>query len=185
MYAGIHHYSILHDIRELMIVGREWYRPSAAGPCSCARLHRDYTSYTTKFSIAARPYTSPVCGHTAPKELVAVAVSVAGQLQTPPPSIERSFQVYLTQRTVQLKLRHSNSNAIPKCRSGRPDIRSFSLVTPATPTRNLPPHSHSSYRRQFLRLAQRRPVRQATTWTRTTSVRFTLRLTYPVLEGRL
>jgi len=138
MYAGIHHYSILHDVRELTIVGREWYRPSTAGQCSCARLHRDYTSYTTTFSIAARPYASPVCGHTAPKELVAVSVSVAGQLQTPPPSIERSFQVYLTQRTVQLKRRHSNSNAILKCRSGRPDIRSFSLITPETPTHNTP-----------------------------------------------
>jgi len=136
MYAGIHHYSILHDIRELMIVGREWYRPSAAGPCSCARLHRDYTSYTTTFSIAARPYTSPVCGHTAPKELVAVAVSVAGQLQTPPPSIERSFQVYLTQRTVQLKRRHSNSNAIPECRSGRP--------TSARSHESSPQHPHAT-----------------------------------------
>jgi len=118
------------------IVGREWCRPSAAG--SCARLHRDYTTYTTTCSIAARPYTTPACGHAAPKELVAVAVSVVGQFQTPPPSIERLFQDYLTQRTIQLKRRHSNSNAIPECRSGPPDTHSSSLVTPATPTRNPP-----------------------------------------------
>jgi len=120
-------------------------RSSAAGQAKqagqCAPPHRDCTTYTTTCSIAARPYTSPVCGHTAPKDLVAAAVTVAGQLQAPPPSIERPFHVYLTQRTIQLKRRHPNSNTIPKCRSGPPDIPSFSLVTPATPTRN-PPSEH-------------------------------------------
>jgi len=152
---------------------------------------RDCTTNTTTRSIVARPYTGPVCGHTVPKELVAVAVAIAAQLQTPPPSIERPFQVYLTQRTTQLKRRHSNSNTIPKCRS-RPPTSARSHWSPTQHPHatlqanvNLSPHSHGSHRRQLPRLAQRRLVRQAKTWTRTTSVQFTQRLTYPVLEGRL
>jgi len=84
LHTVVHHYSILHDVRELTIVGREWYRPSTAGQCSCARLHRDCATYTTTCSIIARPYTSPVAGHTAPKELVAVAVA---RLHRPPSSV--------------------------------------------------------------------------------------------------
>jgi len=73
---------------------------------------RVYTRFVQPTHHVARPYTNPVCGHTAPKELVAVVF--AGQLHTPSHSIERPFQVYLTQRIIQLKRRHSNSNTTPK-----------------------------------------------------------------------
>jgi len=81
--------------------------------------------------------------------------------KTPPPSIERPFQVYLTQRTIQLKRRHSNRNTIPSAAPDRPTPARYKS-SPQHPHATLqanvnpPPHSHSIHRRQLLRLAQRR-----------------------------
>jgi hypothetical protein len=118
LQTGIHHCPIMN-------VSREWYSSRAAGECSWGG------------------HTGIIPPH-APSSHDATQVESAGtqlppyrQLQARPSTIERPFQVYITQQTIQLKRRCPNNNTVPNSRS-RLNIRPFSPITSATPTRNPP-----------------------------------------------